>query len=373
MKIPLFRICWDEADIKAVDNVMRRGMNWSCGPEIEEFEKSIAKYTCTKYCVTFNSGTSALHAALLAHDIDSGEVIVPSFTFIATANAALFVGAKPVFADIEEKTFGLDPKDVEKRITKDTKAIIPVHYGGCPCQIEEMRRISDENNIILIEDAAEAMGSEKGKKMVGSFGDSSVLSFCQNKIITTGEGGAVVTNNNDIYKRLKLIGSHGREDGDYFSSGTRLDYISLGYNFRIPSMIAALGISQLSKIDNIIKMREAAVSHYRKSLSGIDEIEIPAVPIGSRNVYQLFTIVVKGDSRDELADYLEKNGIASKVYFDPVHLSKFYREKFGYHGGELPVTERLAKHVMSLPIYPGISQQEIEHVSGSIKNFFNRH
>ncbi len=372
MNVPLFRICWDEADIKAVENVMKKGMSWSCGPEIEEFEKAIAKYLGTKYCVTFNSGTSALHAALLAHDICCGEVIVPSFTFIATANAALFVGAKPVFADIEELTFGMDPKDVEKKITKDTKAIIPVHYGGCPCQIEEMKKIADENNIILIEDAAEAMGSEKGKKMVGSFGDSSVLSFCQNKIITTGEGGAVVTNNSDIYKRLKLIGSHGREDGNYFSSGTRLDYISLGYNFRIPSMIAALGISQLSKIDNIIKMREAAVSHYRKSLSGIDEIEIPAVPAGSRNAYQLFTIVVKGDSRDELAAYLDKDGIASKVYFDPIHLSKFYREKFGYQGGELPLTESISKHILSLPIYPGITNEEIKYVADSIRDFFSR-
>ena len=170
--------------------------------------------------LTFNSGTSALHALLLSYGIGPGdEVIVPSFTFIATANAPKFVGAKPVFADIEDITFGLDPRAVEAKITPKTKAIIPVHYGGFPCKIRELKKIADDHGIMLIEDAAEAFGASVKGKMVGTFGDSAIMSFCQNKIITTGEGGAVVTDNKELYERMKLIRSHGRPDTvDYFST-----------------------------------------------------------------------------------------------------------------------------------------------------------
>ena len=160
MKIPLFKIYWDEEDIKMVNGVIKRGAYWTTGPNIEEFEKMISEYVGTKYCVTFNSGTSALHSVLLAYGVkEGGEVIVPSFTFISTANAPLFVGAKPVFADIEEKTFGLDPESVKEKITEKTKAIIPIHYGGCPCLIRELKEIAEDYNLILIEDAAESLGA----------------------------------------------------------------------------------------------------------------------------------------------------------------------------------------------------------------------
>ena len=216
-KIPLFKIYWDKDDVKAVENAIKRGMSWAIGPEVTQFEQKLADYLKVKYCLTFNSGTSALHAALLAHGIGAGdEVIVPSFTFIATANAPLFVGAKPVFADIEEKTLGLDPADVEKKITPRTKAIIPIHYGGCPCLIEELRDVARRHNLLLIEDAAEALGAGINGKKAGSIGDAGILSFCQTKTMTTGEGGAVTTGSPEIYEKLKLIRSHGRsESSDY--------------------------------------------------------------------------------------------------------------------------------------------------------------
>lgn len=197
-KIPLFKIYWDKEDIKAVTEAIKGGMNWAVGSNVEKFEKMIAKYIGAKYCVVFNSGTSALHATLLAYGIkEDDEVIVPSFTFIATANAPLFVGAKPVFADIEEETYGLDSEDVKEKITKKTKAIIPIHYGGCPCKIMELREVADDHNLILIEDAAESLGARIGDKKVGTFGDSTMLSFCQNKIITTGDE----RRNNNQFKR----------------------------------------------------------------------------------------------------------------------------------------------------------------------------
>ena len=204
--IPLFKMYWDQDDLDSVTNTLSFGMNWAVGPEVTQFEQELSEYIGTKYCLTFNSGTSALHAALLAHGIGNGdEVIVPSFTFIATANAPLFVGARPVFADIEERTLGLDPEDVLEKITPQTKAIIPIHYGGCPCMIRELREIADDHSLILVEDAAEAFGASINGEKVGTFGDSAMLSFCQNKIITTGDGGAMVTESRDLYEKMKLI------------------------------------------------------------------------------------------------------------------------------------------------------------------------
>ncbi|MFC1953263.1 DegT/DnrJ/EryC1/StrS family aminotransferase, partial [Chloroflexota bacterium] len=194
-RIPLFKIYWDKEDTNTVNVAITRGMGWAVGPEVTEFEEKLSQYLDIKYCLTFNSGTSALHAILLAYGIGPGdEIIVPSFTFIATANVALFVGAKPVFADIEEVTLGLDVEDVERKITSKTKAILPIHFAGCPCQIDGLKRVAKKNNLLLIEDAAEALGADINGTKVGSIGDSAILSFCQNKLISTGEGGAVVTN-----------------------------------------------------------------------------------------------------------------------------------------------------------------------------------
>src|SRR3990172_1871375 len=194
-RIPLFKIYWDRNDVAAVTSIIEKGANWAIGPEIKEFEKAVSEYIGVKYAVAVNSGTSALHVVLAAHGIGPGdEVIVPAFTFIATANAPLFVGAKPVFADIEEKTFGLDAADVEKKITPRTKAILPIHYGGCPCLIDELKEVAARHKLLLIEDAAEALGAAVNDRKVGSIGDIGILSFCQNKLVTTGEGGAVVTN-----------------------------------------------------------------------------------------------------------------------------------------------------------------------------------
>jgi dTDP-4-amino-4,6-dideoxygalactose transaminase len=248
---------WDQDDIETVNTAIRSGMNWAVGANVTQFENELAAYIGMKYCLTFNSGTSALHSGLIAHGIGNGdEVIVPSFTFIATVNAPKFVGAKPLFADIEESTLGLDPESVIEKINPKTKAIIPVHYGGCPCRIRELREIADDHNLVLIEDAAESFGASINGKMIGSYGDSAMLSFCQNKVITTGEGGALVTDSRDLYEKIKLVRSHGRlETADYFSSSECMDYVTLGYNFRLSNISAALGLAQLRKVEAIIEMR----------------------------------------------------------------------------------------------------------------------
>lgn len=374
-KIPLFRIYWDEQDVETVVSAIRAGMNWAIGPNVQEFEKMLAEYVGTKHAVTFNSGTSALHAVLSAYDIGEGdEVIVPSFTFIATANAPLFVGAKPVFADIEEKTFGLAPEDVEKRITPKTRAIIPIHYGGSPCLIHELKQIAERHNLLLIEDAAESLGASVNGKKVGSFGDCAILSFCAPKMITTGEGGAVVTDSAEIREKLKLIRSHGRaETANYFSSTDYMDYISLGYNFRMSDITAALGVAQLKKIERAIEMRRRNAQMLSLKLSPINEIEVPRFPDNFLHVYQMYTIKVREgrETRDALLASLAEKGIMAKVYFHPVHRSHFYKEKLGYNE-ELPATERLSEQVITLPMYPTLSEYEIEYIADGIAAFFSQ-
>jgi perosamine synthetase len=373
-KIPLFKIYWDEDCVREVNEVIKSGMNWAVGSKVKEFEEAISRYIGVKYTVSFNSGTSALHAILLAHKIGPGdEVIVPSFTFIATANVALFVGAKPVFADIEEETFGLDPQDVNERITKKTKAIITVHYGGCPSKVKELREIANDHKILLIEDAAEAFGARIGNLKVGAFGDSAMFSFCQNKVITTGEGGAVVTNDERIYERLKLIRSHGRlEDQQYFSSTQAGEYVELGYNWRLSNILAALGLAQMRKVNEIIEMRREKAQILTEKLLRMNNIMPPKPPEGYFHVYQLYTVRVPVDLRDALMKHLTEKGIMSKVYFNPIHLTMFYRKKFGFKGGELPVTEKISKEVLSLPIYPTMTNDEIDYIVKSIGEFLDR-
>lgn len=360
---------WDEDDVDAVSEAVRSGMNWAVGPNVSKFEEGIANYIGTEYCLTFNSGTSALHAALLAHGIATGdEVIVPSFTFIATANTPQFVGAKPVFADIEETTLGLDPDDVVERITPKTRAIMPVHYGGCPCRIQELREIANDHDLLLIEDAAEAFGASIGGRNVGTFGDSAMVSFCQNKIITTGEGGAIVTDSQDVYEKMKLIRSHGRlETADYFSTTAVMDYVFLGYNFRMSNITAALGVAQLNKVEEIIRMRRADAAYYIQQLKAeVPECVTPELPENYFHVYQLFSIRVK--ERDTLMQYLESKGIMTKIYFSPIHYTHFYRSQSGSYN--LPITEKVSEDTLSLPFYPGISRDDIDYVIGSMKEFY---
>ncbi len=371
-KIPLFKMYWDQDDIDMVTTTIRSGMSWAVGENVVQFEKELAEYVGMKYCLTFNSGTSALHTGLIAHGIGSGdEVIVPSFTFIATANAPRFVGAKPVFADIEESTLGLDPESVLENITPKTKAIIPVHYGGCPCRIQELREIADDHNLVLIEDAAEALGSSVNGKRVGSFGDSSILSFCQNKIITTGEGGALVTDSRDLYEKAKLIRSHGRlETADYFSSYENMDYVMLGYNFRLSNISASLGLAQIRKVEALIDMRKKIAEAYTSQLRESVPVAISAtVPKGCRNVFQLYPIRVP--ERDNLMKFMSERGIMTKIYFAPVHRTHYYEHEMGYNV-TLPTTERIAGDIISLPIYPGMPMEDVEEVVSVIAEYYGR-
>jgi len=372
-KIPLFKSYWDQDDVDSVSKVIKRGTYWAAGPEIAEFEVKVADFVGCKYALSFNSGTSALHSALMSLNIKEGdEVIVPSFTFIATGNAPLFVKAKPVFAEIDDISYGLDIEDVKNKITKKTKAIMPIHYGGCACRdIHALRELADDSDLLLIEDAAQSLGAKIRDEKVGTIGDVAMFSLCQDKMITTGEGGLIVTNSRDYYEKLKLIRSHGRaESGDYFSSSDLMDYINLGYNFRMPTMVAALGISQIKKIDKTIEMRRKNANYYSKKLSGLNEISCPRPPKDFFHVYQKYTIKVDKNKRDDLMNFLAEHGIFTKAYFGlPIHLTKFYKEQFGYKEGDLKITEDLSKKVLTLPMFPALQKTDIDYICDTIKSF----
>lgn len=376
MKIPLFKIYWDEKDIEAVNKSIRQGMNWAAGPNILKFEKLIAKYIGRKYVLAFNSGTSALHALLMALGIGEGdEVIVPSFSFVATANAPLFVKAKPVFADIEEETYGLDPLDVKKKITSKTKAVMPMHYGGVVCKnIVELKKLAKKHNILLIEDAAESFGAKLDNQTAGSFGDAAMFSFCQTKVFTSGEGGCIVTDLKDLFEKMKLIRAHGRaENGNYFSTGEYMDYVALGYNFRMPDCIAALGISQLKKVNKLISKRRRNARYLSRRLSraNISDILIPVFPINIYHVFQEFHIRIKSGNktRDLLKKYLFKRGIGTRISFPPIHSTHFFKNMLGYKEN-LPVTEKIASETLTLPLYPLLTPKEMDYIILQIKNFY---
>jgi perosamine synthetase len=371
-KIPLYKINTSLNDVRSVSMVVRRNMDWAIGPEIDKFEKNLANYIGSKFCISFNSGTSALHASLLSIGLKSNqEIIVPSFTFIATANSVLMAGGIPHFVDIEKENFGLDPAQTEDSISKNVKAIMPVHYAGLPCKIDELRNIADRKKIYLIEDAAESLGSTTSKKMIGTFGDLSVLSFAPNKIITTGEGGAVLTNSKTLYEKLKLIRSHGRlETSNYFSSTLTPKYVTLGYNWRMPSMIAALGLSQLNRIEKLINMRRKNAHFLSSKLKKFSEITLPTELKHEKHVFQLYSILLPNlKQRNSLMAFLAKKGIMTKVYFEPIHTTQFYK-KINFKKSELKNTIEISTRILSLPIYPDLTQNELQYIVDSISNFF---
>ncbi len=373
-KIPLYKVSNDSSEIKAISKVIKRGMDWAIGPEIEEFENKLAKYIGTKYCISFNSGTSAGHAALLSYNLKKNDqVLVPSFSFIATANWPLMANCETKFVDIEEQNYGMDPKKIENSISKKTKIIMPIHYAGLPCKINEIKKIAKQNKIVLIEDAAESIGSKINKQNIGTFGELGIFSFAGNKILTSGEGGAIVTNSKEKFDKLKLIRSHGRKSVDnYFSSIQTPKYVELGYNWRMSSITAAICLSQLDKIEKLINSRRQNAKYYQKKLKKFKEIKIHEEPIGYKHVYQLYSIQLASKKiRDGLSKFLAKKGIMSKVFFAPIHLTDHF-SSYKIKQKKMTNTEKISERILSLPMYPDLRKDEINEIVDTISEFFEQ-
>jgi len=371
--IPLYKIYSDDEDVNLISKIIKRGSNWAIGPEIEEFELALKNYVGVDYCATLNSGTSALHALFLAYEFgEKDEILVPSFSFISTANAVLFVNAKPKFIDIEETTWGMDPQLILDNVSQKTKAVVPMDYGGLSCKISEISEITKQKDLLLIEDAAEALGSIVNGKKVGSNADASIFSFCGNKVLTTGEGGAVVTNSKEVYEKIKSIRSHGRLDvKNYFNNPLQSQYMGLGYNWRMSSITATLGISQINKLDKIIKKRQENANYISSRLTKFKQIIVPNPPSGYEHIYQMYTIRLPNKQiRNELHNYLLKKKIFSKVYFYPIHLTDFYKNNVEVEPNSLQVTEKIADIVLTIPLYPNMTNDEKNYLIESISEFF---
>ncbi|MWG36301.1 DegT/DnrJ/EryC1/StrS family aminotransferase [Halomarina oriensis] len=366
--IPLFRIDADDRDVEYATRSIRRGSHWANGPFVDEFEERIADYLGVEHAVVVNSGTSALVTALVAHDVGPGdEVVVPSFTFIATANAVRLAGATPVFADIEPETFGLDPDSVRECIGPETAAILPVHPYGGACRIEELVALAAEHDLLLVEDAAEVLGADSNGKPLGTFGHSGALSFCQNKIATTGEGGAVVTNDPEVARNARLFRSHGRASERYFDSAQTGRYVQLGANLRMADVVAAIGCAQMERVEDLVAGRRAAATRLNEGFADVDGVRPHTSPSG-RHVYQLYTVeLARGVDREALISRLADRNIASKVYWDPaVHQSEYYLGDDESLRVPLSVTDDVAGRVLTLPMFPGLTETETSRVVDAV-------
>lgn len=366
MKIPLSRPELTDADIKAVLSVLKTP-HLSLGPKIDEFEEHVSRYVGTKYAVAVNSGTSGLHLSVLAAGIKEGdEVITTPFSFIASANCVLYLGAKPVFVDIDPHTLNLDAKKIEEKITEKTKAILPVHVFGVPCDMEEINRLAHKYGLRVIEDACEAIGARYKGRKVGTFGLAGVFAFYPNKQLTTGEGGIVVTDSKPMAELMRSLRNQGRKN-----NGRWLAHERLGYNYRLSDIHAALGISQMKRIDQILEKRQRVASWYAEHLSQVEEIELPPWPKEAEVSWFVFVIRLnpryKKSRRDGIMKLLQEKGIECGNYFPPIHLQPFYRKEFGYRKGAFPVTESVSARTIALPFYNYLKEEEVRYVCNALK------
>jgi len=345
---------------KYVLEVLRSGV-LSIGPKIQEFEKKFARFVGTTYACAVSSGTAGLHLALIAAGIKEGdEVITSPFSFIASANAILYVGAKPVFVDVDPATGNIDPKKIEKAITKKTKAILPVHIFGQPADMIAIMKVAKKHKLVVIEDACESLGATYKGKMAGTFGQSGVFAFYANKQMTTGEGGMIVTNNRAVDELCRSLRNQGRTPNMQW-----LDHKYLGYNYRMDEMSAAVGVAQIEKIDFLIKKRQEIARWYAKELGKINSlVEIPYTSPEAIHTWFVYVVRIKNlhVRRDNVIKDLARKGVSSKPYLPSIHLFSFYTDRFGYTAGDFPISEKISASVLALPCYIGLTRQDIKNI-----------
>jgi len=369
----LLRPWLGEEEIQAVADVLRSG--WICqGPKVMEFEKALAGWIGIDEGVATNACTSALHLALHLSGVRAGdEVIVPSFTCMATANAIHHAGGQPVFADIDPRTFNLDARSAEAAITSRTKAILVVHQIGLPADIAAFQELARRKNLAIVEDGACSLGATYRGKRVGALGSPTCFSFHPRKMITTGEGGLIATNDANLAARARVLRSTGASSSDlerHLAKGTLVQqYEEVGYNYRMTDLQAAIGLVQLRKLDEMVLERTAQAKLYNELFRGVEEIEPPYVPEGMTHAYSSYLIRLRANGplhRDELLRLLAEAGISCRVGIQPLHQESFYREQWGREA--LPHTEAAAKNTLFLPIFPGLRAEQQDQVVSSIKN-----
>ena len=361
----------DDVDIKEVVDVLKS--DWIImGPKVKEFEGAICKYVGCKYGVAVNSGTSALDIAVGSLGLKKGEIITMPFTFVATANSILFNGLKPVFADIKSDTYNINPEEIKKKITKNTKAIIYVDFAGHPCDIKEIKKIAEEHDLRLIEDAAHALGAEYDGKKVGAFADITMFSFHPVKHITTGEGGMCVTNDEELAQRMRILRNQGVDTELIKRFGPAAswayDVKLLGRNYRMTDFQAALGLSQLKKLEGFIKRRQELASLYDKRLKNMPLITLPRTKPNVRHAWHIYTILLdrKVDRNKFIAAMRAKN-VGVNVHYLPIYRFSYYRENFDFKPKDFPVTENVSSRIVTLPMFPKMSDDDVGDVVSAVE------
>jgi dTDP-4-amino-4,6-dideoxygalactose transaminase len=352
-----------EEEIEAVVKVLKSGaltQGLGAGPMVTAFEKAYSKFARTKHSIAVNSGTAALHLALAGARVRRGdEVILPSFTFVATAETILLAGGKPVFVDIDPETYNVSPAGIEKAITRKTRAIMPVDLYGLPANVRHVREIADAHDLLIVEDAAQAHGATVDGKPPGAFADAACWSFYASKNMTTGEGGMVTTNYTEMAENMRFIRTHGEKE--------KYRSLMLGHNYRMPEIEAAIGCVQLKKLPGFVARRRENAGKLAQKLKKAKKLQLPKEPKGYRHSWYLYTARLKNakrKQRDKLVEKLKLKGIGAEVYYiNPIHLMPYYR-KFAKH--RLQETEKASEQVFSLPIHPGVTADQVQFIAETV-------
>ncbi len=371
--LPYARQEIDQADIDAVVEVLRS--DWlTTGPAVERFEEAVADFVGLRHAVAVSSGTAALHAAVHAMGISAGdEVILSPLTFVATANAILYQGGVPVFADVEEGSLLLDPEQVAKKITPRTRAVIAVDYAGQPCDYQRLRALCGTHGVPLLADCCHSLGGRYHEEPVGRQADLSVFSFHPVKPMTTGEGGMIVTDRPDVAERLRRFRNHGIDtDHRQRSCLQRWQYemVELGFNYRLTDLQAALGCSQLGRLERWVAARRRLAQLYAAQLAELPRVSLLEQHAGRDSSWHLLVVRVPGDLRDQLFSALRQQGIGANVHYELVYRHPYYRRRFGSQEGCCPVAERAAAQILSLPLYPAMGDEQVVMVSHAVREFF---
>ncbi len=375
MNIPYGKQTIEEDDIQAVVEVLKSDY-LTTGPHVGAFEDKVKNYVGAKYAVAVSNGTAALHAACYAAGIGPGdEVITTPITFAASANCIRYCGGTPVFADVCADTYNINPQDIERKITEKTKAIIPVHFAGQPCDMDAIHEIAKKHNLIVIEDGAHALGAEYKGKKVGTLSDMTTFSFHPVKPVTTGEGGMIVTDNPELYQKLLLFHSHCITRDQSLMKGYEgpwyYEQLDLGYNYRLTDIQAALGVSQMDKLDRFLDRRRTLIEQYNEAFAECQDIIIPHQLEDTRSGWHLYVIQVPNHDRRKVFEELRAKGIGVNVHYIPVYKHPYYQEQ-GYAGVVCKNAEEIYQNIISLPLYPRLTDEEQQYVIKTLLEILER-
>lgn len=372
----------EKEDIEAVVSVLRSD-RITQGPRIEEFEQAVAEYAGARFAVAFSSGTAALHAACAAAGVGPGDEIITSpLTFVASANCAVYLGATPVFADIDPESLTLDWREAARKVTNRTKALLPIDFAGRPCDLDEIKALAAKKGLVVIEDAAHALGAAYKGRRIGGLADMTILSFHPVKHITTGEGGMVLVNDESLHEKLKRFRNHGivresseltrQDQGDWY-----YEVQELGYNYRITDLQCALGLAQLKRIERFVQRRRDIAGHYARAFASVPGLILPQETPDRRSSYHLYVLQLPVEhlrgGRRGIFDALVKRKLGVNVHYIPVHLHPYYQRRWGYRHGDFPIVEHYYERAITIPLYPKMTDEDVQYVIASVGDTIKEH